>query len=185
MIEVERISREVPATSEPRLGPFGKVLEQLDELTKDVHQLSHQLHSTKLQYIGLRSALRDLCQQVMTQHGIVVVQELEDAPDLSPEVQLCLYRVAQESLSNIAKHSKASEAFVRFAKAGGAARLEVRDSGIGFDPSSPGAGLGLASMRERLRIVGGELAVTSKPGKGTEVLAVVPLETASPFTQVA
>jgi PAS domain S-box-containing protein len=185
MIAIERISREVPATSEPRLGPFGRVLAQLDELTKDVHQLSHQLHSTKLQYIGLRSALRDLCQQVMTQHGIVVIQELEDAPDLPPEVQLCLYRVAQEALNNMAKHSKASEAFVRFAKAGGVARLEIRDSGVGFNPSNPGAGLGLASMSERLRIVGGELAVTSNPGKGTEVVAVVPLETASPVTQVA
>jgi PAS domain S-box-containing protein len=185
MIAIERISREVPATPEPRLGPFGRVLSQLDELTKDVHQLSHQLHSTKLQYIGLRSALRDLCQQVMNQHGIVVVQELEDAPDLPPEVQLCLYRVAQEALNNIAKHSKAGDAFVRFRKSSGAVRLEVRDNGVGFDPSNAGTGLGLASMSERLRIVGGELAVTSNPGKGTEVVAVVPVETASPFTQVA
>ena len=185
MIAIEQISRELPATSEPRLGPFGRVLAQLDELTKDVHQLSHQLHSTKLQYIGLRSALRDLCQQVMTQHGIVVMQELEDAPDLPPEVQLCLYRVAQEALNNIAKHSKAANALVRFTKAGGEARLEVRDSGVGFDLANPSEGLGLASMRERLRIVGGEIAVTSNPGKGTEVVAVVPLETASPFTQVA
>jgi len=185
MIEIERISHELSQTAEPRRRPFAKVLEQLDELTNDVHQLSHQLHSTKLQYIGLRSAVRDLCQQMMNQHGIVVVQELEDAPDLPSDVQHCLYRVAQEALNNIAKHSKAREARVRLQKTGGAVRLEVRDSGVGFDPSSPGAGLGLASMRERLRIVGGELGVTSNPGKGTEVVAVVPVGAASPFTQVA
>jgi len=176
ILEIERISREAPVSSEPQFGNLGTVLEQMDELAKDVHQLSHQLHSTKLQHIGLRSALRDLCQQVATPHGTVVVQQLEEAPDLPSEVQLCLYRVAQEALNNVAKHSKAGRAFVRFAKVGGVARLEVRDTGVGFDASHAGRGLGLASMRERLRIVGGNLLVRSKPGKGTTVVASIPVE---------
>jgi len=176
MFEIERISREAPVSSDPQFGSLGTVLERLDELAKDVHQLSHQLHSTKLQHIGLRSALRDLCRQVTTPHGTIVVQQLEDAPDLPSDIQLCLYRVAQEALNNIAKHSRATRAFVRFAKVGGMARLEVRDTGVGFNASNAGAGLGLASMRERLRIVGGNLLVRSKPGKGTAVVASIPLE---------
>jgi signal transduction histidine kinase len=175
VLEIERIGREAPVNSEPKFG-VGTVLEQMDELARDVHQLSHQLHSTKLQHIGLRSALRDLCQHVTTPHGTIVVQQLDDAPDLPSEVQLCLYRVAQEALNNITKHSKASRAFVRFARVGGVARLEVRDTGVGFDASNAGTGLGLASMRERLRIVGGNLMVRSKPGKGTAVVASIPVQ---------
>jgi two-component system, NarL family, sensor histidine kinase UhpB len=126
-----------------------------------------------LNYVGLKAALKELCEHISTQYGIDVVRELEDGPELSQKAQLCLYRVAQEALSNVAKHSQAHHAYVRFTVDQSSARLEVQDSGIGFNPATPTEGLGVASMRERLRIVGGQLEVRSNPGKGTR-MAVVP-----------
>lgn len=174
MIEMERLSQEMPVMARAQVEGFGNILQQIDELTADVHQLSHQLHSTKLHYIGLKAALKELCHQVVTQYGIGVVYELEDVPDLPTDVQLCLYRVAQEALSNVAKHSHASKASVRLITIDGIVRLEIKDTGIGFGATTQASGLGLASMRERLRIVGGELVVSSNPGEGTQVIAIVP-----------
>src|SRR5581483_11502144 len=113
---------------------------------------------------GLRAALRELCQQFATQQGVDVAQDLENIPDLPSEVELCLYRVAQEALRNAAKHSHASSVSVSFSTNAGMARLEVEDTGVGFDPATATAGLGLASMRERLRLLDGELVVTSAAG---------------------
>jgi signal transduction histidine kinase len=155
-------------------GNFAILLEKMDELTTDVHQLSHQLHSSKLQYLGLKAALNELCQQVPEQHETQIVQQVEDMPRLSSEVQLCLYRIAQEALNNVVRHSRASEASVRLASHHGLARLEIRDTGIGFDPDATREGLGLASMRERVRIVGGNFSVSSSHGKGTKIVAEAP-----------
>jgi signal transduction histidine kinase len=86
---------------------------------------------------------------------------------------LCLFRVAQEALNNVTKHSGASRVFLSAIQTGDRLTLTVRDTGVGFDPALDVAGIGLASMRERLRIVGGTLSVRSRPGRGTEVVAEV------------
>jgi two-component system, NarL family, sensor kinase len=91
------------------------------------------------------------------------------------ELELCFYRVAQESLNNIMKHSKAEHVSVTLHTTGGLARLEIKDTGVGFDSSGGAQGIGLASMAERLRMAGGTLSVISAPGKGTEIRANVPL----------
>jgi PAS domain S-box-containing protein len=173
-IELEHVNRELPLIMSPQYGNFATLLEKMDELTTDIHQLSHQLHSSKLQYLGLKAALNELCQQVPEQHEIQVVQQVEDMPLLSSEVQLCLYRIAQEALNNVVRHSRASEASVQLAAHHGLARLEIRDTGIGFDPGATREGLGLASMRERVRIVGGNFSVNSSHGKGTKIVAEAP-----------
>ncbi len=186
MMELDRISREIPAAaSHTQFGSFARALQQVDEITKDVHELSHQLHSTKLHYVGLRAALRELCQQFATQQRIAVAQNLEDIPDLPSEVELCLYRVAQEALRNAAKHSHASSVSVSFSTNAGMARLEVEDTGVGFDLATATAGLGLASMRERLRLLDGELVVTSAAGKGTRVVALVRYEQEESISEAA
>jgi len=170
---MEHINRELPVISGALVGDLGGALQEIDELITDVHQLSHKLHSSKLQYLGLKSALTELCGQITTQHRIEVDQQLEEVPGLSAEVQLCLYRVAQEALSNVAQHSSSSHVVVRLVAEDDIAKLAVEDNGVGFDPAALAAGLGVASMRERLRSIHGELQINSKPGGGTRLVAIV------------
>lgn len=184
MMQLDLINRELPsASSESRA--LANTLMGLDELTRDVHALSHQLYSSKLQYIGLKSALRELCRQFTTQHGTAIVEMLEDVPDLPADVQLCFYRVAQEALNNIGKHSHARQASVQFGAKSDSIILEITDSGIGFESTVPVDGLGIASMRERLRMAGGDLTITSKPGQGTKLAAIIPSKKGTTLKKVA
>jgi signal transduction histidine kinase len=147
-------------------------LQQLTEIVTDVHNLSHQLHSSKLQMLGLEVALREVCQQLARQNKIQIQLTTEHVPFPLPEdLALCFYRVAQEALSNSVKHSGSERAEVRVRADAGALIMIIRDYGAGFDPSTAANGLGLATMRERLRLLEGELVVSSKPGAGTEVTA--------------
>jgi signal transduction histidine kinase len=152
-------------------------LDELQTLISDVHGLSHRLHSSKLEHLGLRDALRELCQQIAKHHDDLQLglQMSEIGADLDREVSLCFYRVAQEALSNVVRHSSSSRATVHLAASRGMLRLQVEDDGAGFDPSKTPAGLGMVTMEERLRSVKGRLSVTSKPGEGTVVTAQVSL----------
>jgi signal transduction histidine kinase len=173
MMQLERVSRKLPVATSKR-APLKHILTNLDELTRDVHELSHQLYSSKLQYIGLKPALRELCRQFAAQHGTEVSEMLEDVPDLPANVQFCLYRVAQEALNNVGKHSQARQVSVQLGATSDTLMLEITDTGVGFESDIPAKGLGIASMRERLRTTGGHLAITSKPGHGTRLAATVP-----------
>jgi PAS domain S-box-containing protein len=176
MVELEQVNRELPVFPIEHYGNFAAVLQGIDELTTDVHHLSHQLHSSKLQYLGLKAALRELCQQIATQHEITIFEHLDDVPDLTSDMQLCLYRVAQEALNNVVRHSSSETAYVRLTENHGISRLEISDIGIGFDLGSTSEGLGLASMRERLRSINGTFSITSSPGRGTQIVAEIPYE---------
>jgi PAS domain S-box-containing protein len=143
-----------------------------DELATDVHNLSGDLHSSKLQFLGLPSAIRELCTRISAQQNIRIDLRIEELPkDFSPDMALCFFRVAQEALNNMVKHSHAQDAFVELTQTRGAIVLKVRDFGVGFDARAPHAGIGFSSMRERLRMFGGELVVESIPGNGTELVA--------------
>ena len=149
---------------------------QVDGLTTDVHQLSHQLHSAKLQSLGLSGALEELCKQVSRQHQIQVQYHVPSQVSyLSPDLSLCIFRVTQEALSNAVRHSKSPTVSVELSSRDSFLRLNVRDFGVGFDSSSSSGGIGLVSMRERLRLVGGRLSVESTIGAGTLVSALVTL----------
>jgi signal transduction histidine kinase len=163
-----------------------EALQQLNEIVSDVHSLSHQLHSTKLQMLGLEVALRDVCHQLERQHEIEIQLSAEDVPfPLREDLALCFYRVAQEALNNSAKHSGSARAEVRVAACNGTLRMTIKDYGAGFDPAVSANGLGLATMRERLRLVDGELVVSSKPGGGTEVTAQARLDLPGHLTVAA
>jgi signal transduction histidine kinase len=152
-------------------------VEQLHEVITDVHNLSHQLHSNKLQHLGLGAALNEVCQQLAKQHHLEIQFSAENVPfPLSENLALCLYRVAQEALSNSVKHSGSARVDVRLAACDGSLMISVKDYGTGFDPSATHDGLGLATMRERLRLVEGKLMINSRPGGGTEVTAQARLE---------
>ncbi len=148
------------------------------EIAADLQQVSHQLHPSKLHYLGLASATRGLCNEFSKLHKIEVECVIRNLPaSLDENVSLGLFRTAQESLHNVAKHSHAHLAKVELTVEESYIRLRISDDGVGFDHrrAKDGRGLGLVSMRERLKLVGGQLSVWSHPSLGTQVEATVPI----------
>ncbi|MFL6385864.1 MAG: PAS domain S-box protein [Terriglobales bacterium] len=149
------------------------------EVAHDVQGLSHRLHSSKLEYLGLATAAKSFCRELSEQAGIEIVFEHAGIPDNLPkEVSLCLFRVLQEGLQNAVKHSGVRSFAVDLQGTGESIDLTVTDFGKGFEEQDAftGHGLGLISMRERLQLVHGELSVKSQPGAGSTIRARVPLE---------
>jgi len=144
-------------------------------LSSDIHTISHQLHSTALQHMGLEVALKGLCTTIARQHQIVVDFHSNGITGLHRDVDLCLFRVAQEALNNAVRHGAAKQIEVSLRKSAQLLSMKVKDEGVGFDPVRVSNGLGLISMRERLRFVGGDVIVKSAAGSGTEITAQVPL----------
>ena len=146
-------------------------------LARDVQALSHRLHPARLEYLGITAGAEALCREVSTQRAVQINFQAESVPDgLSRSVAVCLYRVLQEALQNAIKHSGKRKIDVTLRASGDEIVLVVRDFGAGFDVSArQGRGLGLTTMHERVRAVGGRLSVQSEPQHGTTVLATVPL----------
>jgi signal transduction histidine kinase len=144
-----------------------------------VHELSHQLHPAKLEQLGLAATIRSLCHELSQRHGLKIeFAEDQILPAMPPEAALCLYRIAQEALANVVKHSGAQHARVELSGGAGSISLRIVDDGAGFDPDlthAKGGGLGLVSMRERVFSLGGELGIDSRPSGGTRVLVRIPL----------
>jgi two-component system, NarL family, sensor histidine kinase UhpB len=141
----------------------------------DVRRIARELRPEMLDDLGLQSALRALCITAAAHDGLSVERRLHVADmDLRPEVELVVYRVAQESLTNVMRHSGASEVLVALQEVDGALRLMVRDNGSGL-PERLGEGTGMGGMSERALHVGGRLTVGSRPGGGTEVRLDIPL----------
>ncbi|HEV2290645.1 MAG TPA: sensor histidine kinase [Gemmatimonadales bacterium] len=154
---------------------IGELRSALRELGDEIRGLAHRMHPSVLDRLGLAPALTQLADEVQTHDGLDVTLDLADAPAVGAEVALTFYRVAQESLRNVVRHAGAREAAIALHPADGGARLEVRDLGRGFDTSGTSGGIGLTSMAERMRLVGGRLAVTSSAGEGTRVSAWAPV----------
>jgi len=151
---------------------------RVKSLSTSIHDLSHQLHPLKLEQLGLVAAIRGLCKELNQNQGLKIEFTQEGVPaTISPDAALCLYRVAQEAVRNVIKHSGAAAATVKLRGGPNTLCLEVSDAGSGFDGAHvPGqGGLGLVSMRERLRQVGGELLIDSQIGAGTRLTACLPL----------
>ena len=148
------------------------------EIAGDVQSLSHQLHSSKLEYLGAAAAIRGFCHEFSKQHEVSIDFTENDVPrHLPKDISLCLFRVTQEALHNAVKYSGVSEFAVELTTTAGEIQLMVRDEGKGFDveEAKKTRGLGLVSMQERVHLVHGSLGVESEPGAGTSVLVVVPL----------
>jgi signal transduction histidine kinase len=176
-IEAGKLDSEYRDSREPPGEKLKGIGKDLIQLSGDVHFLSRQLHPSILEDLGLSEAMRTECARFSRQQGIAVSYEPENVPtDLSGDVKLCLYRVLQEGLRNVAKHAGATRVRVRLAGDGGALRFALKDNGIGFSPEGMGqyTGLGLISMRERAHLVGGDFSLESKPGEGTVLRVTVP-----------
>jgi signal transduction histidine kinase len=157
----------------------GHVRQRLIDLGKDVQALSHRLHSSKLDYLGLEAATRSFCKELSAQQKV----EIDFSPSgiersLPKEISLCLFRVLQESLQNAVKHSGVRHFSVGLNETAREIQLTVGDLGVGFDPQDAinRGGLGLISMRERLQLVSGELSIKSQVGGGTTLFARVPVD---------
>lgn len=161
-------------------------------LAEEVRSLSHELHPAVLRHAGLTAALRGSCREQDGRNGINVTFVGDGGTDadhleVPPPVALCLYRVTQEALRNVVRHSGARRATVSLSAAGQSLLVSVTDDGRGFETVGASAsatatatappqprGIGLASMEERMRLVHGRLTIVSRPGRGTEVRAAVP-----------
>jgi signal transduction histidine kinase len=154
-------------------GEVAALRGKTEELGFAVREVARQLHSTVLQHLGLSKALKALCKTFSQQHQIGANLEIKELEDLGDDISLCLFRVAQEALNNAVKHGHAKQITVVLAREAGLLRLQIKDTGIGFDPAARTGGMGLVSMQERLRLVGGKLAIRSSPGQGTVIEAVV------------
>lgn len=155
-----------------------RLQQQMARLSDDIHGLSRRLHPSTLDDLGLAAAVEGECRGFFERGGPPVDLRVEGELDtLPPALRLALYRIIQESLRNIAKHAEASEVTLELRRAGGRVLLTIRDDGRGFDRQAAGgrAGIGLASMAERMRSVGGTFTVDSAPGKGTRVSVEAPV----------
>lgn len=176
-MQIQRLGESPPDSPEALTTRAWALWEQTTAVCDDVQRLAYQLHPSKLEELGLVPAARGFCEELAVQTGIRIRFSDGSLPDsLPPDVSLCLYRVLQESLWNVARHSGAGEATVVLQGRGSWLLLEVVDRGRGFDVESiPAGGLGLLSMRERVRLLGGELEIESASGTGTRIVARVPL----------
>jgi PAS domain S-box-containing protein len=155
-------------------------IQELKQMTSniatDIHVLSHELHPSNLEYLGLVSGVRGWCEEYGKRHELEIDFKSDELPPLRQEVSLCLFRVLQEALHNAAKHSGVKRIEVQLVGKSDEIHLIVRDSGKGFDidAARQKRGLGLTSMQERVRLIGGTMVIESKPMAGTVVYVCVP-----------
>jgi signal transduction histidine kinase len=177
-ISLAQFEHGMPDISSPARQQMRKIAEVVTEVSSEIHNLSHQLHPSKLDTLGLVASLEGLCRESSQQHNLGVQFVYHDIPGQIPkDVNLCLFRIVQEALRNVVKHSGAAEARVELYGHGDRIDLCISDSGAGFSTESAkgDAGLGLISMHERVRLVRGHLSVESEPSRGTRIRVRVPL----------
>jgi len=176
-IEIGRAERGLPLSE--LATTICEVREGLARLCDDVHALSYELHPSLLNDLGFADALRAECERFSRRESIPASVILCAIPHtLSSDVQLGLFRIAQEALRNIVRHARATAVEVTVTHGNRGLQLVVHDNGTGFEPALKRnrTSLGLASMRERMRLLGGGFEVDSAPGRGTNIKAWVPLE---------
>jgi len=186
-VELQQLHKE--ALVFPRVrSRLGELQKKVSQIAADTQSLSHELHSARLQYLGITAAMRGFCREFGEQQKVKVEFKANDLPTaLSPDISLCLFRVLQEALHNSAKHSEVRRFEVRLWGKGDEIRLTVKDSGKGFDREAAKTtqGLGLISMEERLKMVNGTLSIESQPRRGTTIEAHVPLGSGSESLRAA
>lgn len=178
-IQLEQLQAKAPDEVRTRIG---ELRQETTEISTSVQTLSHELHSSKLEYLGLVAGMRIFCKESGERQNVEVDFKSYDVPSsLPPELSLSLFRVLQEALHNAAKHSGIKHVDVQLWGTSGKVNLTVSDLGLGFNTEATmhGTGLGLTSMRERMRLLGGELSINSEPRRGTTIHARVPFDSSS------
>jgi len=177
-IDAGRLEQAAEATEGRDQDGLHKIKEGLMELSENVHSLSRQLHPAIVEDLGVASALQSLCEEVQQNEGVQIDYEADAIPaDIPNGHELCVYRVVQEALRNVVKHSRATRAQVHLRSKNGTLKFQVRDNGRGFnlDDAKNQIGLGLRSIEERVWFVGGTVRVETGPGDGTVISVSIPL----------
>ena len=171
-IELEQLGDD-PSTLRNRVQELRK---QAAEILNDVQALSHELHSSKLEYLGVVAGMKSWCKEFAERQKMEVDFSTDVAHPLPLEIGLCLFRVQQEALHNTVKHSGVKQVDVQLAESSNEWLLTISDSGVGFDleAAKQGRGLGLTSMQERVRLVNGTITVESELRVGTTIHVRVP-----------
>ena len=180
-VTVQQLTRTRSHASDENL--LDSLKTQTAEISASVQAIAHELHSSRLQHLGVVAAMKGFCAELSTQQKVEVDFGDADVPAGVPsESSLCLFRVLQEALHNAVRHSGVRQFEVQLRGTQDALQLTVHDKGLGFDPENAidGRGLGLTSMKERLKLVGGELLITSGSNQGTTIVARVPPLPAGP-----
>jgi signal transduction histidine kinase/ABC-type uncharacterized transport system substrate-binding protein len=181
-IDLEKLVEDLGDSSVEASQQLHELFNRVSELGADLHSLSHSLHSSTLESLGLVAGVKAFCQEFAEQQGIQVDFAHENVPRGIPgDAVLCIFRIAQEALRNIKRHSGADRAEVRLEWSAEKLQLLVSDRGRGFNPSKPpvGGGIGIRSMEERLRVLGGQLEIHSRSMEGTTIHAWLPFAVAS------
>src|ERR1022692_2418881 len=180
-IALSNIRRQIPADLREARDQAERAYHKLLTIGEGIRHLSHELHPAIIEHSGLVSALESYCTEfeLLTKVS-ATVQAQGQFEDLSAKTQLGIYRIAQEALYNIWRHADVKEAEICLARVEERIHLQISDRGVGFDPAQPSkdAGLGLVSMRERARLLGGSFSFQSSPGKGTTIAADIPIDSA-------
>jgi signal transduction histidine kinase len=177
-LKLENLAETVSPLSENAGRQIHDLVNSTSELGADLHTLSHHLHSSTLESLGLVSAIRALCKEFTAQQRVEVDFTSDDTPRLvDPHAALCIFRIVQEGLRNLKKHSGAKQAIVSLRVNASGLIVSVLDKGCGFDMKKVrhNDGLGVRTMEERIHLLGGKFKIQSAPGKGTTVIAWVPL----------
>ena len=176
---LENVDEATPASLDHVHKQLHELARSTSELGSDLHTLSHRLHSSTLESLGLVPAVDALCREFTCKQGIRVHFSSDEIPrSISPDAALCIFRIVQEALRNLKKYSGAEEAEVDLRMTGGRLEISVRDEGRGFSLSDLGqnGGIGIRSMEQRARLLGGTFEIHSEPGKGTTLEAWVPVK---------
>jgi signal transduction histidine kinase len=175
---LENASEALPDSPRSAKQQLQELMNSAGELGADIHTVSHRLHSATLESLGLEPGISSLCKEFSERHGIEIDFSADKIPRfVDPNVALCLFRIVQEALQNLRKHSGAARAEIRLIKHADRIFVSVYDQGKGFDMNDMKAheGLGIRSMGERARLLSGRFEIHSKPGRGTKVEAAIPL----------
>jgi PAS domain S-box-containing protein len=178
-IELEQVQRKLPDSVFEHRNQVEELRKRIVDISTDVQMMSHELHSAKLSYLGIAVAMKGFCREFGEHYKVEIDFDSRGLPrQLPPDVSLCLFRVLQEALHNAAKHSEVKGFDVQLWGTSGDVHLTISDLGSGFDTEAAmrGQGLGITSMQERLKLVKGELTITSQPKRGTTIHARVPLD---------
>jgi len=187
-IELGGVQQDVPESASELRTRIGTLQNEATQITNDVQLLSHELHSSKLDYLGIVGATKNFCKEFGERQKVEIDFQSHDLPTGLPrELSLSLFRVLQEALRNATKHSGIKRFEVRLWGSTGEIHLNVSDLGAGFDTETAmkSTGLGLTSMQERVRLVGGELSINSQPKGGTTIHARVPFNSISDSARAA
>ena len=174
---LDRQRGDLRTTTRDMRSAMGKAIKQISDIVSDVHMISHRLHSSKLDTVGLAAAAAGFCRELSKQQNVEVDFQCDGiARELPEALAICMFRVLQEALQNAVRHSGAKHFKVSLAECTNQIALTICDEGRGFNPAEAlkGSGLGLVSMIERLKLAGGELLIDAGPKRGTTIRASVP-----------